>query len=373
MYRHGTTAGIGMVLPVDISMASTTLYKIQCLQPCESIFDKWRNPPLSNGAVANGDLSSNPNPIPNEVVAAVSRRRTPTPPKPPPASLMTMIPRRTTILNRHFRKLKWSMSQSLLSLMMEWMKNLDRLLANLVSVKLLLLRLEESSDNDNKDESAENAASTKKADSDSEEEEQDNPQKEKGVSNKKKKLQRWMQIAELKQICSGPDVVEEHCACPKALVSETGVAVTIMETGLNYHSILLVQLLMSHYWVFFLRGKCGIEKQPFQLPDFFVATGIEKIRQRSGRVEMLQLKLKYIGEVDRQGPKQGNFPILVCLYVGDRVDSSLKDMAIVMKQLDVELYKYALQPPLWHKPEHVAVNKPEVPYGVFELKQYDGP
>ncbi|KAK9981909.1 hypothetical protein SO802_035318 [Lithocarpus litseifolius] len=44
---------------------------------------------LSNGAVANGDLSSNPNPprslaIPNgDVAAAVSRRRTPRPPKPP--------------------------------------------------------------------------------------------------------------------------------------------------------------------------------------------------------------------------------------------------------------------------------------------------
>ena len=58
--------------------------------------------PLSNNAVANGDLSSNPNPIPNEVVAAVSRKRTPTPPKPPPASLMMMIPRRTTILNGFF-------------------------------------------------------------------------------------------------------------------------------------------------------------------------------------------------------------------------------------------------------------------------------
>ena len=46
---------------------------------------------------------------------------------------------------RHFRKLKWSMSQSLMSLMMEWMKNLERFLANSVSVKLLLLRLEESS------------------------------------------------------------------------------------------------------------------------------------------------------------------------------------------------------------------------------------
>ena len=31
---------------------------------------------------------------------------------------------------RHFRKLKWSMSQSLLSLMMEWIKNLERFLAN---------------------------------------------------------------------------------------------------------------------------------------------------------------------------------------------------------------------------------------------------
>ena len=36
-------------------------------------------------------------------------------------------------------------------------------------------------------------------------------------------------------------------------------------------------------------------------------------------------------------------------------------------------FEYALQPPLWHKLEHVAVNKPEVPYGVSELKQYDGP
>ncbi|KAK7847765.1 hypothetical protein CFP56_006269, partial [Quercus suber] len=36
------------------------------------------------------------------------------------------------------------------------------------------------------------------------------------------------------------------------------------------------------------------------------------------------------------------------------------------------LFEYALQPPLWYKPENVAV-KPEVPCGVSELKQYDGP
>nr|GMD85524.1 Splicing factor 3B subunit 2 [Ipomoea batatas]GMD90740.1 Splicing factor 3B subunit 2 [Ipomoea batatas] len=60
-----------------------------------------------------------------------------------------------------------------------------------------------------KDVPAADAASKKKADSDSDEEEQDNQQKEKsGISNKKKKLQRRMKIAELKQICFRPDVVE---------------------------------------------------------------------------------------------------------------------------------------------------------------------
>ncbi|KAE9597151.1 hypothetical protein Lalb_Chr16g0383571 [Lupinus albus] len=79
-----------------------------------------------------------------------------------------------------------------------------------------------SEDNDKKDESAENATASKKADSDSEEEENDNEKKEKsGVSNKKKKLQRRMKIAELKQICSRSDVVEvwdATAADPKLLV-----------------------------------------------------------------------------------------------------------------------------------------------------------
>lgn len=78
-----------------------------------------------------------------------------------------------------------------------------------------------SEETDKKDEIAANAASNKKADSDSEEEEEDNQQKEKGISNKKKKLQRRMKIAELKQICSRPDVVEvwdATAADPKLLV-----------------------------------------------------------------------------------------------------------------------------------------------------------
>lgn len=74
-------------------------------------------------------------------------------------------------------------------------------------------------DEEKKDELAANAEA-KKNDSDSEEE-QDNQQKEKGLSNKKKKLQRRMKIAELKQICTRPDVVEvwdATAADPKLLV-----------------------------------------------------------------------------------------------------------------------------------------------------------
>lgn len=31
-------------------------------------------------------------------------------------------------------------------------------------------------------------------------------------------------------------------------------------------------------------------------------------------------------------------------------------------------FEYALQPPSWHKEDHMAANKPEVPHGVSELK-----
>lgn len=36
-------------------------------------------------------------------------------------------------------------------------------------------------------------------------------------------------------------------------------------------------------------------------------------------------------------------------------------------------FEYALQPPPCYKPEHIAVNKPEIPCGLSELKLYDGP
>ncbi|RZC03678.1 Splicing factor 3B subunit 2 isoform B [Glycine soja] len=122
-------------------------------------------------------------------------------------------------------------------------------------------------DNDKRDQSVENATTNKKADSDSEEEENVNEQKEKGISNKKKKLQRQMKIAELKQIFSRPDVVEgSGCGNHQAWTCRC-LAMSILDSIFIYFSL----------W--FLLGKRGIEKPPFQLPDFIAATGIEKIRQ----------------------------------------------------------------------------------------------
>ncbi|KAL5162811.1 Splicing factor 3B subunit 2 [Glycine soja] len=179
-------------------------------------------------------------------------------------------------------------------------------------------------DNDKRDQSVENATTNKKADSDSEEEENVNEQKEKGISNKKKKLQRRMKIAELKQIFSRPDVVEVgifsvvyvvlnfyvgcYCIRSKLLVflksyqntvpvsrhwcqkrkflqgSGCGnhqawtcrcLAMSILDSIFIYFSVRL----HANMGLWFLLGKRGIEKPPFQLPDFIAATGIEKIRQ----------------------------------------------------------------------------------------------
>ncbi|KAK2383030.1 splicing factor 3B subunit [Trifolium repens] len=155
-----------------------------------------------------------------------------------------------------------------------------------------------SEDNDKKDEPAENSITKKKADSDSEEEENDNEPKEKGVSNKKKKLQRRMNIAELKQISSRPDVVEvwdATSADPKLLVFLKSYRNTVP---------------VPRHWCQkrkFLQGKRGIEKPPFQLPDFIAATGIEKIRQAYiEKEDSKKLKQK---QRERMQPKMGKMDI----------------------------------------------------------------
>ncbi|XP_052183349.1 uncharacterized protein LOC127795607 [Diospyros lotus] len=155
-----------------------------------------------------------------------------------------------------------------------------------------------SEENDKNDETAANAALNKKVDSDSEEEDQDPQQKEKGVSNKKKKLQRRMKIAELKQISSRPDVVEVWDATasdPKLLVFLKSYRNTVP---------------VPRHWCQkrkFLQGKRGIEKPPFQLPDFIAATGIEKIRQAYiEKEDSKKLKQK---QRERMQPKMGKMDI----------------------------------------------------------------
>ncbi|CAJ2648661.1 unnamed protein product [Trifolium pratense] len=57
----------------------------------------------------------------------------------------------------------------------------------------------------------------------------------------------------------------------------------------------------------FLQGKRGIEKQPFQLPDFIAATGIEKIRQAYiEKEDSKKLKQK---QRERMQPKMGKMDI----------------------------------------------------------------
>ncbi|WZZ25157.1 hypothetical protein YC2023_008558 [Brassica napus] len=119
-------------------------------------------------------------------------------------------------------------------------------------------------DDAEKDESEENNDVRKKvnSDSDADEEDQGNEQKEKGISNKQKKLERRMKIAELKQVSARPDVVE---------------------------------------------GKRGIEKLPFHLPDFIAATGIQKIRQAYiEKEDGKKLKQK---QRERMQPKMGKMDI----------------------------------------------------------------
>eukprot|EP00250_Pteridium_aquilinum_P000819 c10987_g2_i1 orf=99-1364(+) len=130
------------------------------------------------------------------------------------------------------------------------------------------------------------------------EDEQDTKQKDKGMSNKKKKLARRMKIAELKQQCSKPDVVEvwdATAADPKLLVFLKAYRNTVP---------------VPRHWCQkrkFLQGKRGIEKQPFQLPDFIAATGIEKIRQAYiEKEDSKKLKQK---QRERMQPKMGKTDI----------------------------------------------------------------
>ena len=118
------------------------------------------------------------------------------------------------------------------------------------------------------------------------------------VSKKKKKLQKRLSVAELKQLVHKPEVVEQWdvtAADPRLLV--------LLK---SYRNVVPV----PKHWCqkrHFLMGKRGVEKPPFQLPEFIEATGIAKIRAAVMEREAgKKLKSK---QKERVQPKMGKIDI----------------------------------------------------------------
>lgn len=90
------------------------------------------------------------------------------------------------------------------------------------------------------------------------------------LSKKRMKKLTRLSVAELKQLVNRPDVVEMHDVCardPKLLISLK-----------SYRNSVPV----PRHWCAkrkYLQGKRGLEKPPFDLPDFIKATGIMEMRQ----------------------------------------------------------------------------------------------
>ena len=127
---------------------------------------------------------------------------------------------------------------------------------------------------------------------------EDSDDDEDELSRKKKKLLSRMKIAELKQHCSKPEVVEvwdTSAADPRLLVYLKAYRNTIP---------------VPAHWSQkrkFLQGKRGIEKPPWQLPGFIEATGIQKLRDAYAEKED-QKRLKQKGK-DRTTAKLGKIDI----------------------------------------------------------------
>ncbi|XP_045794410.1 splicing factor 3B subunit 2-like isoform X2 [Trifolium pratense] len=120
-----------------------------------------------------------------------------------------------------------------------------------------------SEETDKKDEVAENAVTKKKAGSDSDSDDEENEQEEKGLGC----------------YCSRSKVGDVFET--KALVSKEKIfaAEQLWQSPMTgtYSHMTFLHNINGHLFV--TKGKHGIEKQPFQLPDFIASTGIEKIRQ----------------------------------------------------------------------------------------------
>ncbi|XP_067001298.1 splicing factor 3B subunit 2 [Anabrus simplex] len=139
-----------------------------------------------------------------------------------------------------------------------------------------------------------------KLDDDPEEEEDEEGKKEeektKLSKRKLKKLTR-LSVAELKQLVNRPDVVEMHDVTardPKLLVQLKAHRNTVP---------------VPRHWCFkrkYLQGKRGIEKPPFDLPEFIKKTGIMEMRaalqekedQRTLKAKMRERTRPKLGKID---------------------------------------------------------------------------
>ncbi|XP_077598222.1 splicing factor 3B subunit 2 [Stigmatopora nigra] len=116
----------------------------------------------------------------------------------------------------------------------------------------------------------------------------------------KKKLRRMnrLTVAELKQLVARPDVVEMHDVTaqePKLLVHLKATRNTVP---------------VPRHWCFkrkYLQGKRGIEKPPFQLPEFIRRTGIQEMRealQEKEDAKTMKTKMR-----EKVRPKMGKIDI----------------------------------------------------------------
>jgi len=118
------------------------------------------------------------------------------------------------------------------------------------------------------------------------------------LSKKKKKLMNRLSVAELKQLVSRPDVVEVHdvtSSDPRLLVHLKSYRNTVP---------------VPRHWCHirkYLTGKVGMEKPPFQLPEFIAETGIAKIRDAV--MEQEALKKSKAKARERIRPKMGKIDI----------------------------------------------------------------
>ncbi|XP_014770914.1 splicing factor 3B subunit 2 [Octopus bimaculoides] len=117
------------------------------------------------------------------------------------------------------------------------------------------------------------------------------------LSKKKLKKLTRLSIAQLKQLVSRPDVVEMHDATaqdPRLLVQLKATRNTVP---------------VPRHWCFkskYLQGKRGIEKPPFELPDFIKATGIMEMRaalaekedQKTLKAKMREKVRPKLGKID---------------------------------------------------------------------------